>query len=186
MCRKLCIQISKAIPLRSFIFFTTLRKRASARPFPFQKSVTEKRAENVSRFAYFTISIFRHSVSLTSSVYFPVALSWDTGGDWFKQSRVHLSGIRWSEKNSMSEDLYVEPDPNKIVRFQAGDTEYMNFGDHINSEMVYENWSTARKSEDNTAYDQQKSIYLSCDTPLCLLLFLCCLGHLVFSCCELQ
>ncbi|XP_036967438.1 CD209 antigen-like protein E isoform X1 [Acanthopagrus latus] len=56
----------------------------------------------------------------------------------------------------MSEDLYVEPDPNKIVRFQAGDTEYMNFGDHINSEMVYENWSTARKSEDNTAYDQQK------------------------------
>lgn len=61
----------------------------------------------------------------------------------------------------MSEDLYVEPDPNKIVRFQADDTEYMNIGDHINNGIIYENWSAVRKSEDNTTYDQQKSIYLS-------------------------
>ncbi|XP_030276566.1 CD209 antigen-like protein E isoform X2 [Sparus aurata] len=56
----------------------------------------------------------------------------------------------------MSEDLNVEQDLNKIVRFQAGDTEYMNVGDHINNGIIYENWSAVRKSEDNTTYDQQK------------------------------
>lgn len=67
----------------------------------------------------------------------------------------------------MFEDLYVEPDLNKIVRFQAGDTEYMNVGDHINNGIIYENWSAVRKSEDNTTYDQQKSIYLSVCVCLC-------------------